>query len=219
MSEYGKRIAMDRARNRSGRIGHRSGRDYNGYRGNIEYRGDMEYTDGRRGVKGTGRYGIGGSRYYGDRARERDYCGEEWEDDDMYDYDYEDYARGGRRGRRDGHHEEDLHLTKRDIQDWKRKMQNADGSIGEHFDGQRIKEMAERLGIKYKDFDEKELCLTVNMLYSDYCEALKGVIPPEKELMVYVKLAKAFLEDDDFDGDGSEKLALYYYCIADSDEE
>ena len=192
-------------------------RDYRGedyrmdgdYRGTIEYRGDMEYgeEDGRRGVKGTGRYGIGGSRYYPDRSSGRDYHHEEM-------YDDEDYRRYGY----DRTSEGELHLSKKDMTEWKRNMVNADGSLGEHFDGQRIKEMAERLGIKYKGYDEKELCLVTNMLYSDYCEALKGVIPPEKELMTYVKLAKAWLEDEDAP-EGSEKLALYYYDVICDDED
>jgi hypothetical protein len=49
----------------------------------------MLMTDSRQGVRGTGRYGIGGSRYYG--RRDRDY-GEDYGDD---------YARGGRRDRAD----------------------------------------------------------------------------------------------------------------------
>lgn len=214
-----RRMARDRAmRGGRGRRSMRSGRDYAGvYHGEIEGRYG---TDGRRGVKGTGRYGIGGSRYYG-RDREMyddDYCHE----DDYDDYEY-DYARGERRSMRrdrrmDYESEESAHLSKRDVQEWKRHLENADGSLGEHFSGEQVKSMAEKLGIRYKGYDEKELCMTVNMLYSDYCEALRGVIPPEKELMVYTKMAKAFLDDDDFDGDGSEKLALYYYAIADSED-
>jgi hypothetical protein len=53
----------------------------------------MLMTDGRQGVRGTGRYGIGGSRYYGRRDR-ADY-GEDYADDRNMDYG-EDYARGGR---------------------------------------------------------------------------------------------------------------------------
>ena len=83
----------------------------------------MLMTDSRQGVRGTGRYGIGGSRYYGrDRAEDyaEDYArGGRGRDRDM---DYGDMARGGRdradygydmaRGRRDrgedyGDYEED----------------------------------------------------------------------------------------------------------------
>lgn len=220
MSRYGRDRAMrmrdsrrggyDRRMNdyrRGERRDYRRGYDEEEYRRdghlNGEYMGDFEYEeDRRRGVKGTGPYGIGGRLH--DRARSsRDY---------HYDEPYDDYYGYDRASG------EELHLTKRDMAEWKRSMVNADGSLGEHFDGQRVKEMAERLGIKYKGYDEKELCLVTNMLYSDYCEALKGVIPPEKELMTYVKLAKAWLEDEDAP-EGSEKLALYYYDVILSDEE
>lgn len=232
MNDYARRRMRDMARGRSGRgrdrerMGRRD-REYRDgeYSGNLEYRGGMEY-DGRRGVKGTGRYGIGGSRYSGDRRmNERDY-GEEWDDDynydDMYDdgcYDYEDYARGRNgRYRRDGH-DIPMRLSKKDLQEWKRNLENSDGSLGEHFTLEQVTNMAEKLGIRYNGFDEKELCMTANMLYSDLGKENKSEIPPEKELRFYVKDAKAWLEDDDYDGDGSEKLAAYYYCIVKHDEE
>ena len=71
-------------------------------------------------------------------------------------------------------------------------------------------------GIRFEDFDERELCMTVNMLYSDYCEVNKPYVSPERECHYYVELAKAFLEDDD-GPEPSEKLALYYYCIAEDE--
>lgn len=170
----------------------------------------MDEEDGRRGVKGTGRYGIGGSRYYG---RRRDRCsmpfsveGDIRYDDYDYDYDMADYAG-----------QQQIKLNKKDIQAWKRKMMNADGSRGEHFDMQQIMSAAEKLGIKFKEYDEKELCITANMLYSDYCEVLKSIVPKDKEDIVYTKMAQAFLEDEDAP-EGSEKLALYYKCIVDDEE-
>ena len=69
-------------------------------------RDDYRMRDGRQGVRGTGRYGIGGSRYYGrhdysdrDYDREREYD----RDDDYrrdrkyrdYNYDPRDYATSG----------------------------------------------------------------------------------------------------------------------------
>ena len=70
---------------------------------------------------------------------------------------------------------------------------------------------------RFKEYDEKELCITTNMLYSDYCEVLKSIVPKDKEDIVYTKMAQAFLEDEDAP-EGSEKLALYYKCIVDDDE-
>lgn len=162
-----------------------------------EYPQEMMW-DSKQGVKGTGPYGIGGSR------RNRDYH--------EYDYDDDDYGM-------DGHHPSGLmRLKKKDFKEWEKNLENADGTKGKHFEPDQIKHMAEQLGIKYREYDEKDLCMTANMLYSDYCAVLKNVLTPDKELIGYVKLAQAWLEDPDASVEGSEKLALYYWCIV-SDEE
>ena len=233
MNDFARRMVMDRAR-RDYAYRPRRNRDYDmeeydrrrrdyeyedRRRRDYEYedrrrnRGDMrlsddigtepEYpyeTDGKQGVKGTGPYGIGGRLY----SRGRDYG-----DDDYRDYDYE----------MDGHHPSGLmHLKKKDFMRWEKNLENADGSQGKHFSAEHVKKTAEQLGIKYRGFDEKELCMTVNMLYSDYCEVLKALIPQDKELVVYTKLAAAWLEDPDSPVEGSEKLALYYWCIVNDEE-
>ena len=221
MNDYARRMMSDRARGRGrsgrgGRMGGRPyGRDMSGrgeYRGEYkgEYRSDYrgedydDYgyeTDGRRGVKGTGPYGIGGRRYYGRRDRaEADY--------DYDDMDYDD-------GRYD--YADSDSLTKRDYMEWKRRLMNADGTQGEHFHSEDVMRMAEKLGVKYRGYDEKDLCMAMNMLYSDYCEALRNFIPKDQEPMLYLHLAKAFLEDEDAP-DGKEKLALYYHCIVEDGE-
>ncbi len=195
------------------------------YRGGMDFRGDYAMRDGRQGVKGTGRYGRGGSMYR-DRGYDDDYDYDETYEE-PYDYDYDYAMRDGRRGvrgsRRDRGYddydyadEEDMHLSKREMQEWKRSMKNADGTMGEHYRLEEIMPMAEKMGVKFEEFDEKEFCLAVNMMYSDYCKAMREsvALPPDKELMTYIKLAKAWLEDEDAP-EGSEKLALYYRCIVD----
>lgn len=151
---------------------------------------NYDSRDGRRGVKGTGPYGIGGRLHYPRRDRA------------SYDVDVE----------YDGAHEE-MRLSKRDMGEWKRDLENADGTVGAHFDAQQIEQAMEALNIRPRGYDEKTLCMTANMLYSDYCEVLKQFVPKEKEALVYVKLAKAFLDDDDAAVQGEEKLAAYYYTI------
>lgn len=181
---------------------------------------DDHERDYRQGVKGTGRYGIGGSRYYGDHAMMRDgHYDEEWEDgargrdygrdynrDYNREHDYRDYA------------DESMRLTKAEVRDWKKMIENSDGSLGEHFEKGQIMSAAEKIGVRYNGYDENELCLTANVLYSDYGEALKMYIPADKEAIVYTKMAKAFLEDSDAP-EGWEKLAIYYHCIVKDDEE
>jgi hypothetical protein len=163
-----------------------------------EYPQEMMW-DGKQGVKGTGPYGIGGRLY----SRGMDYG----YDDQVVDYGM------------DGHHPSGLmHLKKKDYMRWEKHLENADGTKGKHFDAEHVKKIAEQIGVKYRGYDEKELCMTANMLYSDYCEVLRSIIPPEKELIAYVKLAVAWLEDPDAPVEGSEKLALYYWCIVNDEE-
>lgn len=174
----------------------RSGR---GRRSDYGYYDDEAMYDGRQGVKGTGPYGIGGRRYSGgrgDRASE-----------DYADYNY-DYARGG-----------EMRLGKRDMMMWKEKMENPDGSYGEHFTSTQIKQAVQSLGLQMNGYNEKELCLAANMLYSDYAEVLKPFIPREKEAVIYVNMARAFLDDPDAAVQGGEKLAAYYYAIVDDDDD
>lgn len=180
-----------------------------------EYPQEMMW-DGKQGVKGTGPYGIGGRLY----SRGADYGNEDMLgiSSDMRDYvhgegDYRNtYAM-------DGHHPSGLmRLKKKDYAEWEKNLENADGTKGKHFDAEQIKRMAEQIGIKYDDYTEKDLCMVANMLYSDYCSVLKNVLPPDKELVGYVRLAQAWLEDEDASVEGSEKVALYYWCIVKDEE-
>lgn len=220
MNDMARRMMDRRMRDRRmNRRYDRRGGDYARY--------DRNHEDGRRGVKGTGPYGIGGRLHYGrdrasgdygyndykggDYARGNDYGMNDYYpdyDEDYADYgmDYNDYGSG------------DVRLSKKDITEWRQMLQNADGSKGAHFDTNRAMQAAERMGIHFNNFSEKEFAITMNMLYSDYCEALKQFVPHDMEDMVYAKMAKAFLEDDDAP-EASEKLALYFHCIVCADEE
>lgn len=185
---------------------------------------ESEYEDSRRGVKGTGRYGIGGSMYrgdrYGDSYDRRDYA-------DYGDYrdrrDYNDYGRDyTERGNRDYDDyrdygaSEDVSLSHQEIKKWAEKLRNADGTDGAHFTKEEVRKIGERIGVRYDRFSEADLCMATNMLYSDYSEVLRPLISSDKEAMIYVKLGKAFLEDKDAPK-GSEKLAMYYYAIVDDE--
>ena len=229
MNDFARRIIMDRRmrgrdyRRGGGRSDYGRGQYEGEFRGDYEsdyarggrgrgsrgsdygYYDDEAMYDGRQGVKGTGRYGIGGSRYYG---RSRDRAGS--------DYAEYDYARGG--GDRADYGEE-MRLTKHDMMMWKERMENPDGSYGEHFTATQIRQAVQSLGVQMKQYNEKELCLAANMLYSDYAEVLKPFIPREKEAVIYVNMARAFLDDPDAAVQGGEKLAAYYYAIVDDDEE
>ena len=180
----------------------------------------LDHLERRMGEDSRRRRNRRTGRYMSDRAMDsRDYEDERDYEDRRRGRDYEDqrdYRRDNRRDYEDYGHER-LELSKSDMHEWKRRMINADGSKGAHYEMQQIMSAAEKLGIKFHEYDEKEFCITVNMMYSDYCAVVNKHIPHEKALMFYAEMAKAYLEDED-GPEGSEKLALYYHCIV-SDEE
>lgn len=128
------------------------------------------------------------------------------EDDERYDS--RDF-----RDRRDYH--DTPRLSKTDIHRWKQMMENEDGSRGAHYDMQQIMSVADKHGVKFDEYSEKEFCIAVNMMYSDYCKVAKKYVSPDKELAFFADLAKAFLDDED-GPEPSEKLALYFHCIVDA---
>lgn len=188
--------------------------DYRYERDNGHYRGEYERYPYEE-MRGDFEY----SRQYRDGNRPNeirgDYRG------DYGDYGEEDY-RGRKRNSRGqymsdrGDYGEDMRLSKEDMKEWEKKLVNDDGSHGAHFDKEQIDQVARSIGIDPKEFGDGVLCMATQMMYSYYCGVAKkfGV----DRLEYYIELAKAFLKDKDFDGDGAEKLFLYYTFIADSDK-
>lgn len=179
--------------------------DHNDSRDSRDMRDMRDYADSRRDRRDErGDMNPHASAHYQQGGDRRDYR----DSRDYRDYN-DDYA-----DQRD-YGGNPMRLSKSDIKEWKRRLENADGSRGEHFDEDRIFQAAEIVGVKFRDYDEREFCLAVNVMYSDYCKVVKKYVSPEKELMFYCEMAKAFLEDPDAP-EPSEKLALYFHCIADN---
>lgn len=192
MNDMARRILADRMKRgdrRGGDYEERRSRDHGVHEPDYgeDYRGHMEY---RGEVEHDGRRGG----YNTGRDHGEDYRG--------------DYRRD---------YGEEMKLSRSDMKRWKKMLKNGDGTTGEHFTADQMREVSHQIGARYDEYDEMDLCMTANMLYSDLCEALRPLVPKEKEAMVYAKMAKAWLEDDD-GPEGSEKLALYYYCIVEGDE-
>lgn len=226
MNSFARRMMGDSAmRGRSGRrsMMMRDGRNPYGSRGGYvvsrdprrrdraeDYEEYME--DGRQGVRGTGRYGMGGSRYYGDRNYEqpmgRDYNHEEDYGYGVgyFDYDTEDYGYDMNYGRDYG-----TKLTSKDIKKWEKHLENADGTTGAKYSVDQVKQVAQQLGIRFDEYSPELLSAIANMMYSDYCKVFGS------DLSIYVKMARAFLDDDDFDGSPEEKAYLYYKCIVEKE--
>lgn len=114
---------------------------------------------------------------------------------------------------RDYHNEPSVFLSKSDMRKWDKIIENFDGSKGCHYAISEIIPCAEKVGVRFKEFSEKEFCMAVNMIYADYGKTVKKYAKSQDdELCMCVELAKDFLEDVD-GPEPSEKLALYFHCI------
>ena len=161
------------------------------YVGNPDYgRGYADgLADGRRGVKGTGPYGM----------RDRNDYNQDSAYNESHDYDDGDYGVP--------------RLTAEDLHWWKNHIENEDGTKGPRFNLSQTTPVAERLGIRFNNYTPEEFCMAMNMLYSDFCMDLRNLIPQEREATEYAKMARRFMEDKDASVKGSDKLAVYYHCI------
>lgn len=97
-------------------------------------------------------------------------------------------------------------LDRATAQRWVASMENADGTKGPHWTQEQTDRVMEQSGY---DCDKLEFWVAMNMMYSDYCQAVAE--GGSNTVDFYAKLAKAFLTDKDAK---KGKLARYYRCIA-----
>lgn len=223
-------LMMRRSRDRRNPYGSRGGYVVSDRDMNRDYAEDMargrDYADYARGGGRGGSYG--GNRDYADYAEydsrqdyndyaRRDYAryGRDYEQGGqygndggygygvgMFDYNTQDYGY-------DGAHK----LSRREIKKWEKGLENADGTKGAKWQVDQIKQIAQQQGIKFDEYSPELFAVVMNALYADYCKVL-GADP-----MMYAKLTKAWLEDDDFEGEPEEKAMLYYKCIVAKDND
>lgn len=207
MANITARRVIEMRRNNGGQMDYRRGYDRYGDRRSGDYADGRDYARGRRDYY-DGKDYARGRRDYADSNDYADYeDGDERHSQPFNIRGEMDYEMDG-----NDHGEMPMKLSKRDLQEWKHKLRNADGTAGEHFEMEQVVRMGENIGVRFRDYSEKEYCIVVNMLYSDLGEAVKGIVPPDKEGLLFAKMAKAWLEDEDAP-DPREKLALYYHCI------
>ena len=121
----------------------------------------------------------------------------------------------------DKRREEERHAEKRtdkDVTDddlfaWAGRLHNTDGTVGAHFSMSQIHSLVAEHKMPMEGYNEFDVFVAANMLYSDYGSLIKTLVPYSKEGSVFVKMAKEFLEDDD-GLRGREKLKEYYRYIA-----
>lgn len=161
----------------------------------------MGYCTGYAGAKedygydmGYKNYNMRGGRDYGYPMREPHYP--------PYDYGYDDYGDYGET------------LSEKELEHWCEKLKkHLDDQEKQMFHKDMIAQKAKQMGGQMKNFGEKEVEVVTLMLYDDYKKTL-GRSPD-----VYIKLAFDWLNDEDAELKGAEKLATYYFCIVEGEED
>ena len=113
----------------------------------------------------------------------------------MYDgnYPYYDYS--------SGKEDEDY---KEDLKEWCSKLKKYDKF---NLPKEEVLNQARTMGLKFNDYDEEEFLTTYYMLMSDYRADMLN------NPQIYVIMARDFLEDEDSELKGGEKLCTYMYEI------
>lgn len=163
-------------------------RDYAPYSNDSNYGQDYRQNDYYYGSRNQGTIHYENNRSPFDGTydeRRRDYASSDMRRD--YSMDYKGM-------------EEDYH---KDLEKWIKKLQKKD-RIG--ISEKQVIDHAKQMGVKFNEFDEKEFYAVYLMLISDH----KSLNNDVNKVIV---MAKEWLEDDDVEREGSEKLCTYMYKI------
>ena len=207
----------------------RNSRDMRDYRRSMR---DMQRRNQR-----TGRYmsdrtgGSYGNYGYSDRQSSSGYNGGSYSQGDyanyggnsQYDRQYGmdmhypimmgDYRGRGRDRRREDYGEGE-YLTDEELMEWSKELlDEVDEPHKSFFTKENFDRKMQEMGIQEKDFSVAELYTVALMLFDDYKKTL-GM----GNLDIYIKLAKDWLQDEDAELQGSEKLSAYYDNIVCADD-
>jgi hypothetical protein len=192
-----------------------------------DYRGsDYNYQDMRGGMDGHHYPQSQGSTYYPIQAMgtfegyygmpEQDFArgARGQQDYGRYDMRGGDYNRGGYRDYGDDYGDYGETLSEEELEHWCKKLKSQlDEREKQLFSKEAIAQKAKTMGKKMENFGEKELEVATLMLYTDYKESI-GLNPD-----LAVKLAFDWLNDKDVAVKGAEKLAVYYDCIVEGEDD
>lgn len=173
----------------------------------------MAMRDYRRRSNTTG-------RYMPDSARSRDYG---YEPDfntrmgDHYQMGMRDYTRGMRdyRGGRDytnnmndyrRDYGEPEYLDDEELMEWSKDLlMQVPETHKAFFSKENIERKAKEMGVKFNEYTFPEFYTTALMKFTDHSKTLGTA-----NMDIYLRMAVEFLEDEDAELRGSEKLAVYY---------
>lgn len=121
-----------------------------------------------------------------------------------------DYAMNDRRN--NGDYGETL--SEKELDHWCKKLkEQLDEREKQMFSKEAISKHAKSIGRQMEGFTEKELEVATLMIYTDYKQSIG------QNLDLAVRLAFDWLNDKDVAVKGAEKLAVYYDCIVEGDDD
>jgi hypothetical protein len=122
-----------------------------------------------------------------------------------------DYAMNGRRNMGGDYGET---LSEKELDHWCKKLkEQLDEREKQMFSKEAISKHAKTIGRQMEGFTEKELEVATLMIYTDYKHSIG------QNLDLAVRLAFDWLNDKDASVKGGEKLAVYYDCIVEGDDD
>lgn len=122
-----------------------------------------------------------------------------------------DYAMNGRRNMGGDYGET---LSEKELDHWCKKLkEQLDEREKQMFSKEAISKHAKTIGRQMEGFTEKELEVATLMIYTDYKHSIG------QNLDLAVRLAFDWLNDKDTAVKGGEKLAVYYDCIVEGDDD
>lgn len=147
-----------------------------------------------------------------------DYRGSEYPREHSRPMQYELYGVGGMRPRMDydygydygyDYAKESEKEYEKDLHEWVEKLKKYD-RFG--WSKEQVIQQAKSMGVNFDKYDEMEFYATYLMQMSDYPKIAN-------EPHTYLAMAKEWLEDDDVEMKGSDKLCAYLYTIVLGEEE
>lgn len=131
------------------------------------------------------------------------------------DYGYPMYdMRGGRYYGYDDYGDYGETLSEKELDHWCEKLKKElDDQEKQMFHKDMISQKAKQMGMQMHGFGEKELEVATLMAYTDY----KRTIGKNPDMAI--RLGYDWLVDDDVAVKGAEKLATYYFCIVEGEED
>ena len=176
-----------------------------------DMRYDMGYSDRNAYPEYDSRYGDY-NYSQSDYARSRMGSQSGRQSDGHYGYPYymSDYARSRRTGRyirdrRDYAPSED-YLSEEELMEWQKDlMDEIEPQFKGQFERNRVIQRGKEMGVDFKDFTEEEFVTTALMIATDFGKTV-GMNNTDQ----IFRMAVNWLEDDDAELQGGEKLAVYY---------